>query len=602
MVRRRLGSDLDINRLSQAIRTDRDVLEFYRTERVNAVKSYVGRHWSEEADGPAQPVNFLALYVSVVGRNLVPKSPRCDLSTWSRADGPTVDKMQAWANPEIERINLAGSLRRAVLDALFCIGIMKIGISDPADAGLTGWSRKAGNVGAWRVDLDDWVYDTHARDFTEAGYMGHRRRAHYDIVQQSKLYTAKGRAALKPSQDWRYNTEGDERIGALTRGSVGSDYEEFEDYVDLWEIYHPRKKLIYTLRADEGGGPVDEEPIRVQEWIGPDSGPYHFLRFGDVPDSAMPLAPIMNLRDLADLGNSLFRKLDRQARRQKKVLPVQGASDKDIMELNKTPDGMAFRCDGAPPAEVSYGGPSPENIAFFQMVQSLFDFFGGNLALLGGRAPQSKTAAQDKMLNENASAGIGDLQDTTTVFTSQVLGALNWFWWHDPFLEMRSQLMIDPSLAPMNRTLRPRERQRSKWSDLNVKVDPYSMRFQTPEGRLAAIMGLMQTIVIPLMPMLQQQGVTVDLHEFLKMWSEMSDQPDVDRFISMQEPPPTEDGPAGPSHEAKPGGGAPTERRYIRENIPARTDRGDAQHRMNSLLGVKTGGAPEQNGSAMPSY
>ena len=42
-------------------------------------------------------------------------------------------------------------------------------------------------------------------------------------------------------------------------------------------------------------------------------------------------------------------------------------------------------------------------------IRSAFDFIGGNLALIGGRSPQARTAAQDKMLNENASAGVASM-------------------------------------------------------------------------------------------------------------------------------------------------------------------------------------------------
>ncbi len=50
----------------------------------------------------------------------------------------------------------------------------------------------------------------------------------------------------------------DERIGLLGRTTLAGETEEYEDFVDLWEVYLPRHKLVLTLVDDQltGAGPI----------------------------------------------------------------------------------------------------------------------------------------------------------------------------------------------------------------------------------------------------------------------------------------------------------------------------------------------------------
>src|SRR5207253_10472217 len=46
-------------------------------------------------------------------------------------------------------------------------------------------------------------------------------------------------------------------------------------------------------------------------------------------------------------------------------------------------------------------------------LKQLFSSQAGNLDIMGGLSPQSKTAHQDAMLNQNSSQSIADMQDAT---------------------------------------------------------------------------------------------------------------------------------------------------------------------------------------------
>ncbi len=336
-------SKVDLVRLTQAMHRARLVLRQFREERREMARQFVGHHWGEWGTREKRPINLLGLYVSAMVQNLVAKEPRFMLSTFKREQKAAVSAMQSWCNKEAVSMGLAGSLQRVVIDALFSIGIMKVALSTPADAAAFGWNLPAGTPFADPIDLDDFVFDVHAKDFRQVAFIGHRIRLPLEMVKDSSIYS-KARKDLPASVDSAYNLEGDERLTAAGRLPYAQSETEFEDYVDLWEVYIPRKRLILTLPDDSLTGATDAnmEPLREQEWLGPDHGPYHILGYVSVPGNAMPKGPIQDMVDLDEAANRIFRKLIRQAERQKEVLGVQAGAAEDGSRVIETSDGEAL--------------------------------------------------------------------------------------------------------------------------------------------------------------------------------------------------------------------------------------------------------------------
>lgn len=584
---------VDIDRLCQAIARSRLSLRFFREERREAVRQYIGHHWSEESTREKVPVNFISLYCRIVSRALISKSPRVLLSTFDRSAGPVVSTMETWANREFEKMHLATTLERVVLDALFSVGICKVALAMPSDASAVGWNQPVGQPFAERVDLDDFVFDAHARDFMEAGFVGHRFRCPLEVIADSTLYSS-GRKHLTPSDDNPYNQEGDERINVLGRGyyAVNTGAIEFEDYVDLWEIYVPRKRLIITLASDGGGMPDRTmDPLREVEWMGPDVGPYHFLGMNSVPGNAMPKGDVQDLMDLHMSLNRICRKLLAQAERQKEVLPVRGAASEDGDRTIRMSDGEAFLCDNADTLKaVTFGGPNQANFLLFQEFQKVFSMLAGNLDALGGLAPQSSTATQDKLLAQSSSGTITDKQDRVTVFTQSVVDALLWYHHRHPTNTMRAKYEL-PGLggATITRRVTPQQRLNVRWDDLDIRVDPYSMQARSPQQRLMMLKDIMVSVVQPMAALLQQQGIMVDMHYVLDRFGKYMDDPDVQNMFSIQTPP-------SPSPGGQPGqsaGPAETTRNYVRESVAGSPqDRG-----MQNTNAMRQGAAGPMNPS-----
>ncbi len=592
--------EIDVPKLCESIARSRLALRPFRQNRVDMVRQYVGQHYSEEGTSESVPVNLMAQFVEIYSRQLVPKAPRALLSTFNRGIKPTVEAMQIWANKEIEHMRLQETIQRVVTDAFFSVGILKVALAAPADSAVYAWQLKAGQPFAVRVDLDDFVFDVHARAFEEVSYIGHRFRVPLDVVKDSKLYS-RYRKHLEPSRDSPYNLEGDERVSVIGRSYYAVDAEEWEAMVDLWEIYLPRHRVLLTLCDEDLQGPgTDEkaEPLRQQGWLGPECGPYHMLGYLMVPGQAMPKGPLQDLYDLHMAANKGFRKLIRAMERTKEITIVRGGADEDGNRIIKANDGdMVKGDDPQSTLQVVFGSKHAQAIlGTATILRQLFNDMGGNLALLGGQAPQSKTAAQDELLNANAGQGMADKAAKTTDFVSRTVRALCWYWWHDPFNVQKSKHNL-PGMPEMDivRQVTPEMRKQGKFEDLEIKVDPYSMQYQTPQQRMAALDQVITQVFVPLAAQMAQSGIQADWNAYLALKSQFLEIPELADILTIREPPQTEDAGGGGDRVSGP---ASTTREYVRHSMPGRTQRGNDMNMVNKLMGVNGGGAPETNGAA----
>lgn len=600
----RLAAQIDVARLAMAV---------FRDNRVKFVKEYCGGEYSENATAHDVPVNFINQYVNIVVRNLIAQNPRVMLSTTDKSMKTAIEAMEDWANVEIDKMGLRTTLERGCFDALFSIGIAKVALATPVDSANSSWATAAGQPFAERVDLDDFVYDVNAKDFREARWMGHRVRVPLYAVMADERFDPEVRASLVAQQNQPYNQQGDERIGMIAKGYVAASQEEFEDMIDLWEIYIPSRKIIVTLPDQALSGVASSsnnffgpKPLGIQDWVGPDCGPYHILPLSTVPGNAMPLSPIMNLYPLHRAANNIYRKLIRQCDRLKEMTFVRGASVEGGTNAMEGNDGDLLKIDNPEGiTTVVMGGPNQFLVQFFESLRNLFSWFAGNLDSLGGLSPQAKTATQDTMLERNSSKGISDYQDRVVAWTSSILESLCWYWYHSPDKTMTSK--YSPAGVPkatVMRQVHPQQRMQGRYEDLDISVDPYSLQHSTPQQRMAMLDALVAQMT-PMMAMLHQQGIGVDWNTFFSLKAKYSDMPDLSSLFTIAEPPQVQDGGQGggggggvgtPTQPGSPPG--PTQRVYTRQSVPGRSQQGDSINAMNVARGIPTGGNPQNQSGA----
>lgn len=531
----KLPDEIDLERLCSVIARDWRDMEPFRRNRLEAVRQLGGARYGDDCAPKDVPVNLVGIFVKIMSRSLIANNPRVMYSTFDRSQQAAVSAMEQWANDEIVRENLVDVYGRVMPDALIWKGIVKIALATPADAVTSGWDLQAGQPFMELVDPEDYVCDQSAKQKENCSYEACRYRIPVSVANE--LY-AKGKDdefEESPREDVNYG--GDQKISTLSH-STGRR-EEIEPHVDLWEVYLPRHKIVVTLRDASGIPDPTHDPVAVRPWVGPACGPYHWLGFERVPGQLEPKGPVMDLMPIHLAFNASWRKLIEETLRYKKIQAFRSTGTDEAKRLKDAIDGELVQMDQPESiVPVESGGASNAVLVMAQTMQQAFDFIGGNLSLLGGRGPQSKTATQDKMLNENANAGVADLQDQALAFVQRTMEAMNWYWWNHPTKVMGSQ-WSPPGLPgmKMNRQVTPQMR---RGPMPHIKVDPYSLPRQTPQSRLGFINQVITTVA-PMMGLLQQQGVMLDMNALLDIFAKYGSEPDLARIFQYVEPPqPTE--------------------------------------------------------------
>lgn len=607
----------DENRLCCLADTSRHVLQFFREERMRAVRHRAGDRYSLNSDLKRTYVQLIGLYESIVGRNLISQNPRVMFSTFDKSQKAAVDAAETWMNQELVRQNFANTMQRIVLDALYWMGIAKCCLATPGDAANLGWGLKAGQPYLTRVDPDDFVCDHRARDFEEVQYIGHRYRMRMDIAKNFEHFDKKARDRLDVSKQISYNREGDERIGEIGRDFHGYE-EDLYDMVDLWELYLPQERCVVTITENdlsgpssawEGGTPVC---LRTQDWIGSEEGPYPILALQPLPGNLFPKGPIQDLVNLHESANEGYRKLYRQFARLKKntVCDRSNPEDGDAMKNARDGDTVPLHNPKGIMDLVQGGGDA----GLFNWVRENITRFmeqAGNLATMGGLAPQAGTLGQEELLSQQSNGQVAAMQDATMSFVTKCADSMLWYFWHDPKLIMRA-LVQDPRLPDVHlvREVHPwtapaqamqngqvRDLMRRMGTKPELKIDPYSMRHTTPKQRVADLMQFIQGVYIPLAQMFQQQGHTLDLDELLLFFGKNTDAPDLQRIVKIITPPPAVPGNSPADTGPKP---PETTRNYVRHSNSNSAQKQNMEQdnalasQMSGGTGSQTNGKPRQ--------
>lgn len=578
-------------RLTRAVDYSRQRLEVYRRNRYEALQQYVGHNYSEDGSRRRVPVNFLELAVNIYKRNLVAQNPKVLVTTVHTELLPQALEFEVVINKLLREIDFSASLDEYVTDAIFSLAVMKVGVTSGDMAEDAGFFHDAGQPFADRVDLDDWVHDMTARRYEEIQYAGNRWRATVQGIADSEMFRASMDEILAHQTRMQFNEQGDERTGLLGRGQTG-EFEEWERTVELWDLWVPRgtssrEPLVVTFLADDRGALVEEKPVNIVEWEGPEEGPYYPLGFGTVPNNTMPLSPVSLMMDLHELSNVLFNKLGRQAQRQKTITGVQGGADADGNRILRSEDGEMIRLDNpSNTKEFNFGGIDQTNLVFFLQVRDLFYQLNGNLDLLGGLSPQSRTLGQDELLQDNASERLVEMRNQTTKVVRKIVTTLAKYRWYDPLSDITEVKRIPGSDIELPFRFSP-ELQEGDFVDYNFDISPFSMVDNSPGQKLRSMANIFDRFIAPYIAQMEQSGVGIDFNQLMRTVAKYSDLPELEQILTLTTPNPRQPDSGGGSGRARQ---APNTTRTVnRVNTPGGSRRaGDANitQALQSLNGV----------------
>jgi hypothetical protein len=569
----------DVIQLSKAVGYSRGCLKVFRENRLKLIREYVGKNYSDDGASDKVPINLLELAMNIYLQRLVAQNPAVSITTDYAKLKEICTRFELAGNHLIEEIKLGRTLELIVIGAMLSKGIIKIGLNRTT-VEVGGILHDTGQPFAEAVSLDDWVEDMTVDSDENSQYEGNY---YYPTIDEAEAMFPDWVGKLTPQSEL---AQTEDKAHKISEGET-TQREEFRPTVKLLDLFLKKQGLVLQcLAKDDDNDPI-QEVLKVIKWTGPENGPYRKLGFSKVENSTMPVAPAMHWIDMHELTNRLFRKLGRQADREKTVYGVRPGGEQDGNRTIDANDGEMIKMDDPRNVgEMHYGGASPTTLAFVLQVKDMFSYMAGNLDMLGGLGPQSDTLGQDQLLSVSASMRIQKMQKEVVEFTQDVLKDLMFYLWYDPSPEQTPVVKKVKGFESISVTVpfNPEDRE-GDYLQYNIKIEPFSMQHQSPESKMQGIRTLFSEIIIPSMPMIQSQGGSVDMQTMMGVISKLTNIPELKDIITFSNPV-LQSEPIGESNQVA--GKAPvTTRRYERVNRPGATNSGKSQILQQALLGSK---------------
>jgi hypothetical protein len=522
--------------ISRAINASADKFSHFRQARGRFMAAMVGRFYGKSGgitpeDRKAAPLNLMHSAVSTLVPNLVFNNPRTKVRTNILMYRDYTDTLELATNHLIQKARLRDELRKAVMDSIFMAGFMNTGLADSGQyIQIEGMDYQVGQPFAERVDPDDMILDSMARDWDEQAFIGKRIRVPLEELQASGLYDPD---ALE--QSWqmtsRYDGAGQE-IGEAERLSGGKVSEdEFRKYIDLAEVYIPSEQRIVTLPYVKGA--IHDKFIRTAEYNGPETGPYHMLGYAYVPDNLLPVAPAAVWYDLHVLGNRIARKLSRQSERLKRVLAYEPMATEDVNQIADADDGETVPVQNINAIkEVQYGGTGKEAYEWMEWVKRNFSEQAGNIDMLSGQGTNAPTATQAEMLQANTSVRLSDMQGQVYNFTAGIVRDLAFYLHTDPLIELP---LVRRKDGVETQVVYTPEMRRGEWMDYNLDVEPFSMGRPDPNMAVRRRMEFATNVIPAAAQAMMLMGPGFNIGAFLKRMALDVGIEDADEWLSTPE-------------------------------------------------------------------
>jgi len=516
-----MSAGFKFDKLKTSIAWSIKQLETPRKNRLNAIRQYVGKHYSDSGSEFRNPTNFIELAMTIYTRQLAARAPKAMVAARQQALRPYAKNMELAINQIPAEINLSSTLQRAVAEAMVGYAVVKVGIS-PSGSMVLG--ADPGKLFADLISADDHFFDMSAKSREKMQYEGNDYWLPIDEARALCMNADPKKLEADPHTVIGAN--GADKAEGITQNEGGDVYCEQVQLRDVW-LPGTRQMLTYAITSGE--------QIRIIDWDGPECGPYHTLGFSDVPGNALFLPPVALWIDLHELGNTLFRKLGRQAESKKTVAAFQGGNDEDVNALKAATDGEGIRYNGSKPEAITVGGIDAPTLAFYIQIKDLFTYFAGNLDALGGLGALSDTVGQDKMMSEAASTRLNQMAERTVDFAKGIFKSLAWYEWTNPVSERLIQKEVKGANIVLERKW-SRETMKGDFIDYNFEIDVYSMQDDSPSTKMQKLGTAIERFIFPMLEPMMQQGARINFKGLVDTIAHLGNIPELADLIEFAEP------------------------------------------------------------------
>lgn len=472
-----------------------------------------------------RPLQLLTHAVQTTVRALVAANPQVSITTMHQQLKAIAADAEVVINAALEESNLEARLTEWVTNAMLGLGVLQVGLVPDGfhqDQQTGEWLAK-GKVTVDNISLDDFVPDMSAKslDPAHATFYGHCYFEPIDMARANPRYDAVTRLNITAMTDSESRTVN----GVERANTVGTENTPVRPkrVAKLWQFYFPRTQQIAIF---QDGFDANTKPLALEDWTGPSGGPYHFLQYLRLPDNVMPLAPAGVIMDISRIADAVFAKESKSVVNSKTLLGYREGHAKDAAAIAEAShmDTIAMENPEAV-REMRLNGPSQGNLAFLAQAMTLWNMMSGNVNLVAGLGTKSPTLGQDQLLQEASNQQLGAMRHATITAVGKLMEHWAWYFWHDPVRVDQNVRQVPNTDLFVPVVVTPEQR-RNMWAKFNLKVEPYSLQRRSPVQKLVELDQVMATLM-PMAPLLQQQGVMIDMRAWLMLKAKYSGMPEI---------------------------------------------------------------------------
>lgn len=297
-----------------------------------------------------------------------------------------------------------------------------------------------------RVQPTMWGMDPNCTDYAEAAYAYHKfrrsKREMIAIAEEQNEHTEfkwelKDLRELKPN-----NTLDDTDRGGLNEPGMRDDL-----YIcEMWVKHHSidTKKYnadegyhgtIFTLALRNKDDVAEAIQVRApRPFYGPRWGPYRLGGVYPVPDSPIPLGPLVVSQQQSEDLNAAEKALTESARDYKKLIALNASEEADFGKLNRAVSGHMIKLQSVErgmPINLEIGGVTDQQILHVERMRDRLERTSGLTDNMRGNVTGNATASENLLANDAAMTRAGYVDSKIEQFAAEVLRSVGWYLFHD---------------------------------------------------------------------------------------------------------------------------------------------------------------------------
>jgi hypothetical protein len=494
--------DITPKKLLREIDNSSKRLAPFRKARYLFIRATVGQYYNTTRwNHGEEPLNLIANAIRVLVPNLVMNYPKVVISTKDLTQRQYAELLGLGLDDLAQAIHLKDTLRRWVIDSLYGLATMKVGLctretirdgSDESDPTMVLTQPYADTV-----DFDDLILDPSCRRREEAALIGNHVLVERQLLLDSGLYDN----AVVEKLPSVLETLPKKEVRELSQQpNVNDVTNRLQNLVNLAEVWIPSERAIFTVPGHKNAGSDGDKYLcEPQEAYCLDDGPYVFLSVTPpVPDNPLPVAPVGLWYDLADRANEMLSKMMDQASAQKDIaLAKRGMEDDADLIRNSQNLDVLMVDDPNLFQKMSLGGQNPQNERMLGQLMMLFSQMAGNIEQLAGNRSDADSATQATILQQNSMVSVEDMRDIVYDGTAEIYRRLGWYLHTDPLIDVplirrskdeNGRVVEEPvQLTP--------EIRRGDYFNFMFKIKLKSMSRLDPQTRIQRMMQLFTNVI-----------------------------------------------------------------------------------------------------------